>query len=574
MIEIRPGTAFEENEEARENADAAEMMAASAAEQAAAAVEAAVEAEERAEAAAEVAAVSQEVAVEAAMEAEEKAAEAAQTIAVAEVLGEAAEEAREAAEQEGAVFPSGGPGEEPEDLEFIYRRVRERRHHPSGVVLYDVAYGAKDRQGHPRTPGNGDGHGHKIYVILNGEEHVLVDRQPDQEAREAATRERDEQDLHEAFQSELLKDLERVMEEKRQLVRSAELLSRRGIIEEDGRSMADLEKAFAALSDHGTEREKEYKDRFDRSLSQYEGRKAEWAEHKTAKEALIQEAAACADTEDFRGTEAVMAEQMEKWKQIGSAGAEDQALWEQFYAHRQRFYERRKAHFDELKSRRAEVRVIKEGLIKEAAEASQDIGNWKESSARMNEIFDRWKAAGSAGHTVDEKLWEQFCQIRRDFKEKRNEFFKERDQEREEVARKKEEILRKAQLISASHEYTPENSEAMKQFNVEWKAAGSAGHDTDERLWNLYRKAQDEFWEGKHNEHALARKEYTDKLEDAIARKTTQIENLQNQIYHLKDKMHSVQNPGYLINMEGWVQEKEAAIRDLKAQIEQMSKRL
>ena len=460
-------------------------------------------------------------------------------------------------------------------VEALYKKVRERRHRSSGAVIYDVTYGATDRYGHPKYPGNGDGHGHRIYLVLNGEEYPLFEREPDQENKQNVTRELDEKEWEEAQNAPVLKELDAALLKKKELVHSAEMLSRRGEGESEQISMEELQKSFAAMKVYGTEWETELSQRMDRAKEQYEKRAEERSVHKEAKEALIKEAETLAETTDWKGAEEKLNDQMERWKQIGSAGVdEDQGLWEQFNSHRQKFYQRRKEHFDELKSKRAEAREQKLALIEEAKAAAADLSSFKDASARMNELFDRWKAAGSAGHSTDEKLWEQFNAIRQEFKEKRNAFYSDRDANRGEVAKKKEEILRKAQLISASKDYSKENSEAMKQFNVEWKAAGSAGHEVDEKLWLEYRKAQDAFWEGKHEEHAAARKEYTDKLESSIQRKESQIENLQNQIYHLKDKMHAVQNPGYLINMEGWVQEKEKAIKELKAQVEQMQKRL
>ena len=462
-----------------------------------------------------------------------------------------------------------------QDVESFYRKVREKRHRPTGTVIYDVTWGAKDRSGNPKYPGNGDGHGHRIYLLLNGEELTLFERQPDPENMEKTTKELDEQEWEEALSSPVLKEIEEIRKVKSSLVKRAEACARQGEAEGGKTSLEELKKSFGSLKSFGLEWEEELSRRLDHAREQFEARKDERAKHKSEKEELIREVAAFVEQGTFKNSDEVLKDQMERWKKIGSAGAaEDDALWEVFHGHRQEFYRKRKEYYDSQREKHLQNLEKKKELIEAARETVEGVTSFKDASLRMNEIFDRWKETGSAGRNTDEKLWAEFNEVRTAFKEKRKAFYDGRQGDREAAAKKKAELLERAKQISASHEYSKENSEIMKQLNVEWKEAGSAGHETDEKLWEEYRKAQDEFWEGKHEEHAAARKEYTDKLESTIEKKQTQIENLQNQIYHLKDKMHAVQNPGYLINMEGWVQEKEAAIRELKEQIERMNKRL
>ena len=492
------------------------------------------------------------------------------------------ENAEEPAQTENAETPVQDEAKpaEPENkidpnLDALYRKVREKRHRGTGLAVYDVTYGARDSKGHPKYPGNGDGHGHRIYYVLKGEEYTLFEREPDPNNKAAATRDLDEQELQEALKSEELLKMERSVEHLRELARRAESLARRGDTAEEQESMEFLSKDFENTEKFGLPAEEELSARFEKAKKQYEEHREIRNRHREEKEALIREAEEYSKNLEFKNSDQVMKEQLEKWKRIGSAGTEaDQTLWEAFNAHRQAFYERRKAHFDEMKAQRGEAREKKRLLIEEAKETVLQIDNFRDASAKMNDIFDRWKAAGSAGHAADEKLWQQFFAVRSEFREKRNAFYHDQNENRQEVTKKKEEILEKARKITESKDYSKENSELMKQFNTEWKEAGSAGHETDEKLWLEYRKVQDAFWEGKHEEHAAARKEYTDKLESAIERKKKQMEDLQNQVYHLKDKMHSVQNPGYLINMGSWVAEKEAKIKELKSQIDSMNRRL
>lgn len=461
-----------------------------------------------------------------------------------------------------------------QDVEAYYRKVKERRHRPSGTVLYGVAWGAKDDKDVPKFPGNEDGHGHRIYLLLNGEEHTLIERQPDMENRKLATKEQDEKEWEEAMNAPILKEIEEARETKLSLVKRAEALARQGEAEE-GLSMDEMAAKFNEVKTYGLEWEGEYASRMQIAKDRYEKKKEEWDRHQASKEELIRETEEFAQNGVFYHSDKILKEQMERWKQIGSAGAAaDEALWERFHEIRQDIYQKKKAFFDGLKEEREQNSVRKRELIEAAKEATAEVANYRDASVRLNEIFDLWKETGSAGRSADEKLWEEFNGIRSDFKEKRKAYYDDLHKDQGEAVVKKENILKEAREIAEQHDYSKENSERMKELNVEWKQAGSAGHETDNRLWNEYRAVQDSFWEGKHEEHAAARKEYTDKLESAIEKKQAQIENLKNQIYHLKDKMHSVQNPGYLINMGGWVQEKEAAIKELREQIERMNKRL
>ena len=103
---------------------------------------------------------------------------------------------------------------------------------------------------------------------------------------------------------------------------------------------------------------------------------------------------------------------MDSWKKLGFAGPEvNDQVWEAFQAARQTFYDRQRAWYEELDKKHAEAKEKKKAIIEEAREVTADTEDWNKTSEKLDQLFARWKEAGSAGHDTDEGLWKKFREI-------------------------------------------------------------------------------------------------------------------------------------------------------------------
>lgn len=160
----------------------------------------------------------------------------------------------------------------------------------------------------------------------------------------------------------------------------------------------DLWEAFRAANDHF----------FNRRQAYFETMGEQRDEAKTIKEALILEAQAIQDSEEWKETSSLMRDLMDRWKEAGYAGREhDDHLWEQFNDARQKFYQRQTAFFDDMRERQAKAREIKLNLIDEARTLSSS-SSFETDRAKMDALFEQWKEAGSAGRKFEQGLWDEF----------------------------------------------------------------------------------------------------------------------------------------------------------------------
>lgn len=127
----------------------------------------------------------------------------------------------------------------------------------------------------------------------------------------------------------------------------------------------------------------------------------------SVKEALISEADNLSHSSEWK----VAAEKLKslqcRWKGIGSAGDQEDALWVSFRAACDRFFDRRAAHFEVLDRERSQNAVRKEQLCS-AVETLRNSNDLKSAVSTIKEIQVQWKAIGPAGKDADVRLWNRF----------------------------------------------------------------------------------------------------------------------------------------------------------------------
>lgn len=133
---------------------------------------------------------------------------------------------------------------------------------------------------------------------------------------------------------------------------------------------------------------------FTKRTEYFENRKKNYEVHKAAKEAIIAEAKKLQDSSDWKkATEEIKALQ-EKWKTVGSADPKDeQRLWQRFRSSCDNFFQRKKAHYNEVTSLQEENLRLKEELLTEI-ENTPLSGNKIEDLALLKLFNERWQAIG------------------------------------------------------------------------------------------------------------------------------------------------------------------------------------
>ncbi|RMD19273.1 DUF349 domain-containing protein [Corynebacterium gottingense] len=143
--------------------------------------------------------------------------------------------------------------------------------------------------------------------------------------------------------------------------------------------------------------------------------------------------------------------------------------------------------------RRADAIARKEALAAEAEELAENSNEWKAAGDRIRAILEEWRTIRGIDHKTDDQLWKRYSRARDAFNRRRGSHFAELDRNRAAAKRAKEELVARAEALQDSTDWN-ETARAYRDLMKEWKAAGRAPRDADDKLWAKFRAAQDKFF--------------------------------------------------------------------------------
>ncbi|QPK82520.1 DUF349 domain-containing protein [Corynebacterium qintianiae] len=153
----------------------------------------------------------------------------------------------------------------------------------------------------------------------------------------------------------------------------------------------------------------------------------------------------------------------------------------------------REAAAEEKQRKRAEAIARKEALAAEAEDLAENSTQWKAAGDRIRAILDEWRTIRGIDRATDDELWKRYSRARDSFNRRRGAHFAELDRGRASAKKAKEDIVARAEAIKDSTDWN-ETARAYRDLMTEWKAAGRAPHDVDDKLWAQFRAAQDHFF--------------------------------------------------------------------------------
>lgn len=178
---------------------------------------------------------------------------------------------------------------------------------------------------------------------------------------------------------------------------------------QSGQRLRDLLEAWKQQQRRGPRLDKSVEDalwkRFSSARTQFDRNRRQFfaaldasqQEAKIQKEALIAEAEALSDSEEWGPTSGAYRDLMDRWKRAGRASRkEDDALWARFRAAQQVFFDRRRANDEANNMVHAQNLRAKQELLAEA-EALVPIKDAAEAKARLRVIQDKWDELGHVG---------------------------------------------------------------------------------------------------------------------------------------------------------------------------------
>lgn len=151
------------------------------------------------------------------------------------------------------------------------------------------------------------------------------------------------------------------------------------------------------------------------------------------------------------------------------------------------------------KAQRAEATqqalAAKQELVAQAEKIAAG-SDWRHGLNRFSDLLDKWKALPHYDKAADNELWQQFSSARTEFTRKRRAHFAEDSAKREQAKATKQKIIERARELSTSTDWGPTSGE-FRDLMAQWKAAGPAPRDVDEKLWTEFRGLQDIFFDAR-----------------------------------------------------------------------------
>nr|PZN01006.1 MAG: DUF349 domain-containing protein [Thermocrispum agreste] len=135
----------------------------------------------------------------------------------------------------------------------------------------------------------------------------------------------------------------------------------------------------------------------------------------------------------------------------------------------------------------------KQALVAEAEDIAANSTQWKAAGDRLRDMLEEWKTIKGVDRKTDDELWRRFAKARDAFNRRRGSHFAELDRQRAAAKKRKEELIAEAEQLADSTDWGP-TAARFRELMAEWKAAGRAPKDTDDKLWQRFRAAQDTFF--------------------------------------------------------------------------------
>ncbi|MCW2769849.1 MAG: hypothetical protein JWR27_1282, partial [Aeromicrobium sp.] len=145
--------------------------------------------------------------------------------------------------------------------------------------------------------------------------------------------------------------------------------------------------------------------------------------------------------------------------------------------------------------------------IAEAAEKIAAGNDWKSGADKLRALLDEWKALPRLSKSADDALWHRFSSARTTYTRHRKAHFGEQSTLRDAAKVTKEKLIVEAEALSTSTEWGP-TAGKYRDLMAEWKKAGSAPRNVEDKLWKKFRAAQDAFFTARDEANEALDAEY------------------------------------------------------------------
>jgi Domain of Unknown Function (DUF349) len=166
----------------------------------------------------------------------------------------------------------------------------------------------------------------------------------------------------------------------------------------------------------------------------------------------------------------------------------------------------REARRTEKAQRVAESAERKEKIVAEAERLAEG-NDWRNGANRLRDLLEEWKGLPRLDKGADDVLWRRFSTARTTYTRHRKSHFAEQHEKRDAAKVIKERLAKEAEELAGSTDWGPASGH-FRDLMRDWKAAGPAPREVEEKLWKRFRGAQDTFFGNRDSANAALDQEF------------------------------------------------------------------
>ena len=210
------------------------------------------------------------------------------------------------------------------------------------------------------------------------------------------------------------------------------------------------------------------------------------------KEALCVQAESLRDSTDWNAATARLKKLQDEWKASGPVPkSQSETIWNRFREACDTFFERKRAHFEQLDTAKVENLQRKEELCAKLESMELDPAN-PEVVAAVEQIESEWKSIGMVPKDSVDALWDRYCAITDRFLESQAELKPELKVELSQRQESKQGII--DQVVALTEQAgSNQTADQVRVLQDEWKQIGRCGV-REQELYRKFREVCDEFF--------------------------------------------------------------------------------
>lgn len=249
-----------------------------------------------------------------------------------------------------------------------------------------------------------------------------------------------------------------------------------------------------------------------------EERKAAREQAQAAREEIVTEAEALANSTAWKQGGEKFRELVDKWKALPKPAGDQReatdALWERFRNARRTFDKARKIARDEQEKKRTAALAAKTELVAKA-EALSESTDWGATAAAYKDLMDQWRKAGFAGKRDDDALWAKFREAQEKFFGARKSLQNARDSEQKDNLTAKRALVARAEALLPVKDAKTARRE-FRNIQGEWAGIGHVPRNDKPKLDKRLRAVDDAIRESEQSAWRRSNPEIRDRAQGLV----------------------------------------------------------